>query len=83
VAEILSRYANDIEISKRYTFDMKSFNTGMSMKERKSNWDYLKIVFEKNKIPIEDEIIQRVINQAPNSAFDLLLGIYKFLTKKE
>lgn len=83
MAEILSRYAREIEINKRYLFDVKAFNTGMSMEERKSNWDYLKIVCEKNKIPLNDDVIQRIINQAPNAAFEFLLNLYKYLTKKE
>ena len=62
---------------------MRSFSTGLSMEERMTNWAYLKKVFEYNKIPLTQEIIMKVINQAPNSAFDLLCGLYKFLTKRE
>jgi uncharacterized OsmC-like protein len=62
---------------------MASFSCGLSMKERQSNWENLKNIFVINKIPIEDETIQKVINQAPNAAFEYLCSIYKFLTKKE
>lgn len=82
VAEILSRYPKIFK-GDRHDFDMRSFNTGLSIDERKSNWTHLKRLFEHNKIPFDDEMIQRVAYQAPNSAFELLLGIYKLLTKKE
>lgn len=82
IAEILSR-RKDIFIGKHHHYDMRMFNTGLSMEERQSNWKHLKKLFEYNKIPIGDDVIQKVINQAPNSAFELLLGLYKFLTKRE
>ena len=53
------------------------------MDERRANWGHLKKLFDHNKIPFEEETIQRVMHQAPNSAFELLIGVYKFLTKRE
>lgn len=53
------------------------------MEERSANWKHLKRFFELNKIPLGDDLIAKILNQAPNAGFQLLCGIYKFLTKKE
>lgn len=77
VAEILSRYfPNKLEMS--------CFSTGISEAEKKSNWNYLKRIFQSyDSIPLKEETIEKIINMAPNAGFDFLLTIYKFLTKKE
>jgi len=63
---------------------MTSFSTGISEDEKRTNWSYLKRVFNNyDSIPLKDETIDKIINMAPNAAFDFLLVIYKFLTKKE
>ena len=44
------------------------------MDERKTNCSHLKKLFAYNKIPFSDD---------PNAAFELLIGIYKYVTNKE
>ncbi len=63
---------------------MTSFTTGISEDEKRTNWAYLKRTLANfNSIPLKEEVIEKIINMAPNAAFDFLLQIYKFLTKKE
>jgi hypothetical protein len=63
---------------------MTSFSTGISEDEKRTNWAYIKRVFANyDSILLKDEVIQKIINMAPNASFDYLLLIYKFLTKKE
>lgn len=63
---------------------MTSFSTGISEDEKRTNWSYLKRVYANyDSIPLKDDIIDKIINMAPNAAFDFLLLIYKFVTKKE
>ena len=77
VAEILSRYFP-------LKVEMRGFSTGTSMEEKETNWNYLKKIFKKyNQIPLADEIVMKVICQAPNAAFEFLCILFKFLTKKE
>jgi hypothetical protein len=66
-----------------YSSDMSCFSNGISMRERQTNWKNLKKLFEYNKIPLDEEIVNKIINQAPNAAFEFLCLIYKYLTKKE
>ena len=82
VAEILSRFPKIFK-GERHEYDIRSFSTGLSMDERKANWSHLKKLFDYNKIPFSDDLIPRVYNQAPNAAFELLIGIYKYVTNKE
>ena len=63
---------------------MSSFSTGLSDREKRTNWDYLKRIFTNySSIPLKEDSIDKIINMAPNAAFDFLCVIYKFLTKKE
>jgi hypothetical protein len=77
VAEILSRYFHD-------KLDMKSFSSGLSMEEKQSNWHYIKKLFGKfDQLQLKDDLIQKIINQAPNAGFEFLCILYKYLTKKD
>jgi hypothetical protein len=63
---------------------MKSFSTGSSLEEKQTNWGLIKRILRKTeKFPLRDEIINDMIIQAPNAAFDLICDIYRFFTKKE
>jgi hypothetical protein len=80
LAEILSRYANSLKIR----IEMRSFSTGTSLEEKQTNWDLIKRILRKiEKFPLTDQIINDVIIQAPNAAYDFICDIYRFLTKKE
>jgi len=80
LAEILSRYANSLKIR----IDMGGFSTGTSLEEKQTNWELIKRILRKiEKFPLTDQIINDVIIQAPNAAFDCICDIYRFLTKKE
>jgi hypothetical protein len=63
---------------------MRSFSTASSYKEKQTNWEYLKKLFKKfNQLALNDDVINQIINEAPNAAFDFLCVLFKFLTKKE
>lgn len=63
---------------------MSSFNTGMSMENKRTNWDLIKKLFKRStKVPIKDELIDRVINQAPNAAYEYITTLYKNIQGKE
>jgi hypothetical protein len=82
VAEIISRYHPDC-------IDMHSFESKLSMEEKDTNWNYIKKVCKKfPQIPLKEDmlndvIIDKIKNQAPNVAYDFLLNIYRALNKKE
>ncbi len=63
---------------------MRSFSTGSSLEDKQTNWGLIKRVLRKyEKFPMTDEIINDIIIQTANAAFDFLCDIYKFFTKKE
>ena len=63
---------------------MTGFSTGISQDEKKTNWSYLQRIFKGyDSIPLKEDVIEKIINMAPNAAFEFLLTIYKYLTKKD
>ena len=82
VAEIISRHHPEF-------IDMHSFESKLSMEEKDTNWAYIKKVCKKHpQIPIKEEIlndtvIDKIKNQAPNFAYEFLLNLYRALNKKE
>jgi len=80
VAEILSRSNPDgIHVN------MSGFSPGLSTENKKSNWTLLKFLFKDKtcKTPMKDDLIERIINQAPNAAYEYLLLLYKTIQNKE
>ena len=83
IGEILSREDSNI--------NMRQFNTGNSMENKKSNWENIRKICKKKddqRKPIyaglfTENVIDKVINKAPNAAFNLLLDLYKILTSKK
>lgn len=77
IAEIISRYPE-------YKLDIRKFNTGNNEENRNSNWVQLKKLTKLySEMPLNDEIIDRLNNKAPNQAFETLIALYKYLVKKE
>lgn len=63
---------------------MRGFTTGQSYEEKLTNWKYLQRIFKQYEtIPLKDELVLRILNQAPNAAFEFLCIIFKYFTKKE
>lgn len=94
VAEILSRYPvpnipkdsspYTLNITNYYRVNMQEFSNGSSYSERSTNWKHITNILTKYyQMPISPEIPSKIINFAPNAAFEFLLVLYKFLTKKE
>jgi len=80
IAEILSRFANSLKLN----IDMRSYSTSLSLEEKHTNWALIKRTMKRfEKFPLSDEIINDIIIQTPNAAFDFLCDLYRFLTKKE
>jgi len=80
-AEILSR-ANPDGVH----VNMSSFATGLSMECKRTNWSLIKRLFTKEKTyktPIKDDLIEKIINQAPNAAYEYLIMLYKVIQNKE
>ena len=55
------------------------------MECKKTNWSLIKFLFKEKtcKTPIKEELIERVINQAPNAAYEYLILLYKTIQNKE
>jgi len=90
VAEILSRYpvpqltSLPYPVDNYYRVNMQEFSTGSSFGERKTNWDHLQdILTRKYQMPLPGDLIPKVVNKAPNAAFEFLILLYKFLTKRK
>ncbi|MCQ2816795.1 MAG: calponin homology domain-containing protein [archaeon] len=97
IAEILSRYPvpflvnqdskvdhEPLKTRKVYVVNMKEFSNGTGFKERTTNWNHIaKILRQIYGFPITNDTCERIINKAPNAAFDFLCVLYKQLTKRE
>lgn len=76
--EILSKVDRN-----KYNVNMRMFNTGNSMVNKKSNWEVIRKITKLNKtLPFTDETIDKIINQAPNVSFETLIKLYKVATSK-
>ena len=91
IAEILSRYpvpylsnqGQPFSVTPVYRVNMQEFNNGNSFKERETNWKHLvDILNRKYQMTFPRDLPSRIINFAPNAAFEFLLMLYTFLTKK-
>ncbi len=91
IAEILSRYpvpylsnqGQPFTVTPVYRVNMKEFNNGNSYKERESNWAHLMdILTRKYQMQFPSDLPSKIINFAPNAAFEFLCMLYTFLTKK-
>jgi len=75
IAEIFSRYyPNDIQ--------MHSFDYGSASSRKSDNWQQLGKFFRKREIPIEQDMIEGMIQCRSETAVQFLQKIYTFLTKK-
>ncbi|CAG9327496.1 unnamed protein product [Blepharisma stoltei] len=77
IAEIFSRYeeySNDIE--------MHSYDTGLNIAKKLSNWTLLENFFRKRNIPIYKKDWEPVIYASPDAYISLLNKVYQFLTGK-
>ena len=90
IAEILSRYPVPQMVSLPYRVDpyyrvsMQEFGTGSSLRERQSNWAHLKdILTRKYNMPLPNDLPDKIVNKSPNAAFEFLILLYKFLTKRK
>ena len=90
IAEILSRYPVPQMVSLPYRVDpyyrvsMQEFGTGSSLRERQSNWAHLKdILTRKYNMPLPNDLPDKIVNKSPNAAFEFLIMLYKFLTKRK
>ena len=76
--EILSKIDKN-----KYGVNMRMFNTGNSIENKKSNWANIKKLLKANKtLPFDNDIIDKIMNKAPNVAFDTLVALYKVLVNK-
>ena len=91
IAEILSRYpvpylsnqGQPFSVTPVYRVNMKEFSNGNSFKERETNWKHLiDILNRKYQMSFPRDLPSKIMNFAPNAAFEFLLMLYTFLTKK-
>ena len=61
---------------------MKEFSNGSGFIERTTNWNHLQKILKKfYQFPLSTDTCERIINKAPNAAFEFLCVLYKQLTK--
>lgn len=61
---------------------MHSFDNGVGMKAKKSNWYLLEKFFKKKGLKITSAMIDDVINNKPNAAVPIIQEVYTFLTDR-
>ena len=76
IAEIFSRYFP-------YEVQMHSYDNGISLVKKLANWELLEKFFQRKRVPIGRDMIDRVIHCKGDAALPLLETVYTCLTSKK